>query len=90
VTLNTERYRAILAAGDDLTLADCHDLLDEVDRLRADRSIRDAEADGRRIVALKAEVDRLRAVIRETCGPTECEVSLNHHGIHCKLYEIEP
>lgn len=64
MTINTDRYRAILAAGDDLTLADCHDLLDEI--------------------------DRLRAVIRETCGPTECEVSLNHHGIHCKLYEIEP
>jgi hypothetical protein len=35
VTLNTDRYRAILAAGDDLTLADCHDLLGEIDRLRA-------------------------------------------------------
>ena len=34
------------------------------------------------------ELDRLRAVIRETCDPRSCGGGMHSHT--CKLYEIEP
>jgi hypothetical protein len=34
------------------------------------------------------EIDRLRAVIRETCDPRSCGGGMHSHT--CKLYEIEP
>lgn len=40
------------------------------------------------VLALLDEIERLRAVIRETHGP-QCHGD-NSHAPTCKLYEIEP
>ncbi len=43
---------------------------------------------GQAVPELLDEIDRLRAVIRETCDPRSCGGGMHSHT--CKLYEIEP
>jgi hypothetical protein len=55
------------------------------------QSVRMPSAVAEGIVAMAGEIDRLRAVIREThreCG--ESHVPNQRHLPGCKLYEIEP